>query len=324
MGFEICVESAEVAFDECTEWADQGYRSCDEWQRNCCDWWPCNWFCEIVTWFCNAWVWVSNFVCVAWKSVTLLVCLVWTVVEFVLAPLGVLIELIKSIPVIGRLIDLILNIVTTIVWRLVKLPDLFMSLAGMETGLTVRLCVLVVRFNGSYPLIGGSEITRINIENAFATAQTTWRDAATIHLALDHLTFIQEDAPQEAAIVGCGDDIFPENMGTAGSYYQFMAARLCPLGSVGRVTGLASRINVIIVPQVVNSGGCALGPLNDYLVLPGNNMACLAHEIGHKLALAHHGNAASNNIMFANGCNGTLLEWWQRAWARNSKYASQI
>jgi hypothetical protein len=246
------------------------------------------------------------------------------VVETVLAPLGVLIELVKSIPIIGRLIDFILNIVTTVIWRLIKLPDLFMSLVGIEPVLTVRLCVLVIRFQGV------AATTQVAIDNAIQQARATLMDAANIYLVLDHVSFIPEDAPQEAAIVGCGGDIFPENFGLAGSYYQFSAARGCPLGSLGRVIGLSSRIVVAIVPQVVNSGGCALGPVNDYLVLPGNNLNCLAHEIGHKLGLGHEG--ANNptipnnltNLMVATTCRGTLLEWWQRAWARNSKYASHI
>lgn len=322
MSFRICVESANVSYNECAEWADQGYRECDNWRRECCDWWPCNWFCEIVSWFCTAWVWVSNIVCVAWKTVTLVVCLVWSVVEFLLAPLAALIELIKAIPGVGRLVDMIWNIVTTVVWRVIRIPDNIMSFVGVEPVLTVRLCVLVLRFGGAYPTRGGREITREDIQSAVAAADKVWLDAANIHVVLDHIAYVAEDAPQEAAFPGCGDDILAEHFGLAGSYYQLTAARACPLGSVGRLTGVASRIIVVVVERVTNSGGCALGPLNDYLVLPGGNLVCLAHELGHKFGLAHHG--PPTNIMAATSCAGTDLEWWQRAWVRSSKYASHV
>lgn len=326
MGFRVCVESATVSYRQCDEYADRGYRECDAWRSECCDWWPCNWFCEIVSWFCTAWVWVSRVVCAAWSTITMVVCLVWSVIEFVLAPLGVLIELIRSIPIVGRLIDLILNLVTSIVWRLVRLPEMFGALTGTEPTLTVRLCVLVLRSGGSYPaspVDPSRAISREDVAAAVADAAVTWVAAANIHVALEHVAFVPEDAPQEAAFPGCGDAIAEESFGLAGSYYQLSAARFCPLGSLGRATAFNSWMIAVLVHGIGTPGriGCAFGPLNDYFVLLGSNLDCLAHELGHKLALAHEGDRT--NLMNP-VCGGTRLEWWQRLWARNSKYASHF
>ena len=77
-GYQTCTKYEDRGYQACSEYEDRGYNSCAEWKKNCCDWWPCSWACEIISWFCVAWVWVSNLVCVAWVWVSNLVCVAWT------------------------------------------------------------------------------------------------------------------------------------------------------------------------------------------------------------------------------------------------------
>lgn len=332
MGHKICVESAETSYDQCSEYADRGYEECDNWRSECCDWWPCSWFCEIVSWFCTSWIWISNVVCVLWETITLVVCLVWATIEIIVAPLSAIIELIKSIPIIGRAIDLILNIVMTIIWRLVRLPEALASFTNTEATLTVRLCAMVLRRNNAFPaspVDPSREISREDIEAMAQTADQVWLGAANIHVALSRVEFLSDDAPQEASTPNCGTGggSFADQFGIAGSYFQFAAAtKCCATGGLSRAIGFNSTILVIFVHDLSgNCRGTALGPLNDYLLIaPNAGDLTLAHELGHKLALAHHGDRTNLMTGMGTRAGSTTLEWWQRIWARGSKYASHF
>jgi len=76
-GYNACSRYEDQGYNSCSRYEDQGYNSCREWRKNCCDWWPCSWVCEVFSWFCFAWVWVSHIVCVAWVWVSHVVCVAW-------------------------------------------------------------------------------------------------------------------------------------------------------------------------------------------------------------------------------------------------------
>jgi hypothetical protein len=76
-GYSACRQYEDRGYSACQRYEDRGYNSCREWRRNCCDWWPCSWACEIISWVCFAWVWISNLVCVAWVWISNLVCTAW-------------------------------------------------------------------------------------------------------------------------------------------------------------------------------------------------------------------------------------------------------
>ena len=76
-GYNSCSRYEDNGYNSCSRYEDRGYNSCAEWKKNCCDWWPCSWACEIISWFCVAWVWISNIVCVAWVWVSNIVCVAW-------------------------------------------------------------------------------------------------------------------------------------------------------------------------------------------------------------------------------------------------------
>jgi hypothetical protein len=76
-GYNSCGRYEDQGYNTCSRYEDRGYNSCREWRKNCCDWWPCSWVCEVFSWVCFAWVWITNLVCVAWVWVTHLVCVLW-------------------------------------------------------------------------------------------------------------------------------------------------------------------------------------------------------------------------------------------------------
>jgi hypothetical protein len=314
---KVCVDWAEESYQECAEWQDQGYNSCDQWDANCCDWWPCSWACKIITWVCIAWVWVSNVVCVLWTTITTLVCIAWEIVVTVLAAVGIIIELILSIPIIGRLLDEILNIVTAIIWRVVSIPDSILTVIGITPLKKIRLCIIILRDEDGVPTA-----TEAGLQPAISAAQDIFRDQANVEVIVDQIVTVDSPAPTFALDVNCNLGAWGEDLWLTGSYFDAITAVVCPRGAIGRITGFTNQIVVFCVRQIPGStAGCALGPATDYLTIEGSLPVCLAHEMAHKTGLWH----CCTGVNLANGtCGGTQMEWWQRVIVRNSEFVTYL
>ena len=314
---KVCTEWASESYQECTQTADQGYNSCANWDSNCCTWWPCSWGCKLLTWLCVAWTWVSNVVCVVWTTITTLVCILWTIIEIILIPIAVLIELILSIPIIGRLIDQILNLLQEIFWRVVGLGDALLGLIGIRPLKKLVYCIVILKDES-----GNDVSDQATLQPFIDEAERVFRDEANIHLILEGVHSVAGPSPTYALDVGCNTDAWLEDLWLPGTYFNATGALYCPLGATSRITGLGHQLVVFCVRQIPGStAGCALGPLNDYLTIEGRTPLCLAHEIGHKVGLWH----CCDGSNLANGtCGGTQLDWWQRLIARDSKFVSYI
>lgn len=325
--FEECAEYADQGYETCDRWEDQGYSSCSQWDERCCTWWPCSWGCKLITavcvatvWVtnmvCVAWIWVSNVVCIAWNVVTTVVCAVWGVIQLALLPIALLWELIESIPVVGRIIDMIANLIQTIHWRLSGLAGIILDVVGIRPLKKLDLCIIILRNDA------GPVATPASLAPAIASATQILRDEANIHMHVSGIHTVDGVSPDYVLNVGCNLDAVGEDLTLAGSWFSLMAARYCTFGAASRVFGYRKQLIAFCVDDIPGgTAGCALGPLNDYLTIEGGNPVCLAHEIGHKLGLWH----CCPGTNLANGiCGGTQMDWWQVAIARNAKYVSYI
>lgn len=310
---KVCTEHVVEAYEECTQWADHGYSACAQWGRKCCTWWPCSWACKLVSWVCMFAVWIANVVCVAWETIKTVYCIAWLIVQVVLAAVGLLLELILSIPIIGRLIKQVLNLITEAIWRAVGWIDTVLGAIGITPLKKLRVCIVILS-DEKGPL---SDVATLKPHIDEATR--IFRDAANIHLIVDDIHTVH-GSPAYALDVACNGAAWTGDLGLPGSYFQWTSLNQCPLGSVSRLVGYGSQITVFCVRSIPGStAGCALGPVTDYLTIEGRNPRCLAHELGHKCGLLHC--CSSSNL--ANGtCGGTQLSWLQRAWVRGSKYVT--
>ena len=317
MSIRVCTEWAEESYQECSRWEDQGYNACDSWDDQCCDWWPCSWGCKLISWICVAWVWISNVVCVAWATITTLACVAWEVISVLVIPLTWLLEIILAIPIIGRLIDEIINIATTIYWRVIGIIEAIGTLIGIRPLKKVRVCIIILRDENGNPVT-----TEANLQPDITAAQTIFRNAANLQVIVDGIHTVEGACPTFALDVNCNVAAWGEDLWVTGSYFDALSAWYCPTGGLGRLTGYANPIIVFCVRSIPGgTAGCALGPLTDYLTIEGGNPVCLAHEMGHKLGLWHC--CPATNL--ANGiCGGTTLDWWQVVIVRNSEFTSYI
>lgn len=317
MSLRTCVEWATESFSECNEWEDQGSNACDDWDDQCCTWWPCSWACEVVTWVCVAWVWVTNLVCIGWTLITTTTCIAWEIVSVIMTPIAWITEWILAIPIIGRILDEIRDAITSLLQRLLKLPDLLLGLIGVRPLKRVRLCVIILRDEAGIPTA-----TPASIQPAIDEAVAILRAQSNIAVIVEGVVTVDGPSPTDALDVGCNLQAWGEDLWLAGSYFQAMGALHFPTGAFGRLTGNANPIMAFCVRTIDGGGpgtiGCALWP-NDYLTIEGGSPQCLAHEMGHKMGLTHC--CAGTNL--ANGvCGGTQLAWWQTLIVRNSEYCT--
>ncbi|KAA0909773.1 hypothetical protein FLO80_20010 [Aquicoccus porphyridii] len=326
--FQECAEYEDQGYEACDRWEDQGYEACDDWDDRCCDWWPCSWGCKLISWVCVgwvwvsnmvcvAWVWVSNLVCVAWTVITTTVCLVWALVEIILLPIAWLVELVQSIPVIGRIIDMLGNLIVTIVKRIIDLPTAVLDLIGIRPLKRMELCVIILRDEEGNPVSDQPTLQPFLDETV-----ATFRREANVHVHVSGIHTVAAPSPTYALDVNCDGAAVLEDLWLTGSYFQRAALFNCSLGSTSRIGPVRPQIVVFAVRDIPGTtAGCALGPLTDYLTVEGRNPVCIPHEVGHKVGLWH----CCDGTNLANPtCGGIRLRSWQVAIARNSKYISWI
>jgi hypothetical protein len=280
-----CLEWGEERHQECSDWKDEGESTCSDWDRDCCDWWPCSWGCQIISWLCVAWVWVSNWVCVGWTWVTTFFCLVWdvittvvnavivtveSIVGWVLDAIAFVVELIFEIPYLGRLIKWIWNLVTFVVWSIVSLVDTLLGLLGIRPEKKLRICTIILRDERGNPVAATPYAVDL-LQNAvdILRREANIRLVRLAPFAYDSgfaddgrvtADWIQVDdanGDSDTLDVPCDADGFGADLGVTGSKLDFKASTKCFFGNFRRVIGYGAPITGFVIRSVPDdSGGC--------------------------------------------------------------------
>jgi hypothetical protein len=296
---QICEE-----FHEWVEsWVEKEVQKCK--QKKCKKWCLCcnKWFCWIEIVLVKVGQWVARVIC--------------EVVNVALDVLGGILGLIFAIPILGRLLRQIWNVVLDLFWRIVGLVGVVLDWLGVDWEKKYRICIIILSKQGK-PLTSEAALTP-----TIQSAQAIWKSAANVKLIVEAVhEVITTQERERNLVVQCDFGAWTDDLFLTGSNCELYGNTYCFDGAGRRLIGWASPVVVIMVEDVVGKRGCSLGPFADYVTIEAASPGCLAHELGHAVyPWSHHSDPA--NLMHSS-CNGTELRGWQRILMRNSRHITYL
>jgi hypothetical protein len=272
---------------------------------------PRRWLCWLVTTFVKVVRWV-----VVWvgKWVTYIFC---EVVSFVVNFLAVVVGLILSIPIIGRLVGLLWRGLVDLFWRIVNLPDVIAGIFGLYLPKKLRVCIIILSDEKRNPLA-----TAASLQPDIDKAKRIYKDTCNVNFIVSEIHTLENPAPKGNLDPNCDAGALGDDLWVDGTYFENNANVQCFDSAFVRLIGFASPVIVFIVRNVQGDNkGCSLGPFSDYVTVEGADPICLAHEVSHACGLWHSGGETNlaNHI-----CGGTKLKGWQVAIVRSSRHVTFI
>ena len=204
--------------------------------------------------------------------------------------------------------------------RVIGLPDLLASLAGLRPSKRLRLQVILLRDEEGEPVAPLAEVEAALAE----TARVLELAARTQLVPTGDSLVVTADGPAPAARrdAPCtSQGLWRTDLGPAGGFFRGLRIR----GGL-RFIGRGAPLTVFVVRDVVGKCGCSLGPLGDYVTvdaegLGGRTRRILAHELGHSCGLRHKPD--ERNLMRPKG-PGEELTVWQTAVFRSSRHVTYL
>jgi hypothetical protein len=355
-----CSQTADEGYNECSQSADEGYSSCDSWGpfSFVCDGWT--WISNIV---CVAWTWVSNVVCVAWNVVTTFVCVLWDTVvavasavlvtiESILSPIlnaiGLVIQFVFAIPILGRVLSWIWNVVTAIVSAVAGLVDAIAWIIGIRPEKKLALVVFNQLDEQGRPVA-----TEADMLAAINRMIQVYRDEANVRVIPVRLFYYRTAASDDQTAsdqyivnisqlgtpqrldVSCGGSNAASDLGFEGADFQNILTLSGFWTNWRRTIGYGAPICAFSVRSFSGSSdGCSNGPLDDYVLInftgsaldsalpagavPGKS-TILPHESGHACNLWH---VDPQNLMQPSDPRATNLGTMQIVLLRASRHVT--
>lgn len=219
----------------------------------------------------------------------------------------------------GLLVQLF-NLLKEIANRVLKFPELLLTLAGLRFSKRLRLRVVVLRDERGLPLVSNEEA-----QPAFDEARRIFARMAgvTVEAAEWRVVTAPHGAPKAALDVHCTDGAlrgaWRDDVGQAGAFFRGLMAKT----TAGTLTGYGAPVTVFIVRSITTHNGCSLGAAADYVTLEAgmlkNARRLLAHEVAHACGLWH--SKRPGNLMIPRG-PGEELTTWQAAVLRTSRHVT--
>lgn len=241
-------------------------------------------------------------------------------------------DMLLSLPILGRLIKWVWNILITAGHFLVGVVEFGLMKLGFMPEKKLQVGFVILRDEKSQPLTNAEalipaiqEAIDIFYEQAkvrvIPIGPTSYEVDETGSAIPDESWVKINPKPGTAAMldVHCNVTAMGEDLWLTGMRYQFMHAQEFFQNSLRRLTGYGAPVTTIIVRKIHQHSGCSLGMLADYITLAYNAPACLAHELGHACNLLHRKD--QSNLMFPN-CKSRELTTWQIAVVRASRHVT--
>lgn len=246
------------------------------------------------------------------------------------------IALVFTIPLVGRILKWVWSLMLSLVSLVFGILDALLWLIGIRLEKKLPVGVIILRDEAGSPLMQPVDIPA-GIEQASNTFlqqakvrlvpvwdnQGVWESGDNIFQSSGHWARINPEAGVSSILsVGCNQTALTEDLGKAGSEFEFLMTSLNQKGNLRRVTGIGAPIIVFIVAEMKGFLGCSLGPLSDYVTIKQAHVDCIAHELGHACNLPHSNTA--DNLMFGRGCTNHKLTRWQILMLRASRHVSYL
>jgi hypothetical protein len=209
------------------------------------------------------------------------------------------------------------NVLKEAVNRVIAVPEIAGTLAGVRRPKTLRLRVVILRDERGRPVATEEEVAPSLEEAKRVLLQAR---VALVPAAEPWVETRAETAPPAALDSPCASGFWRADFGPGGAYFRRCAARTLR----GTLTGSAAPLTVFVIRDVVGRAGCSLGPLVDYVTIDagallGATKRVLVHELAHACGLPH--SRVPGNLMLSRRMGGRLKAW-QVAVLRSSRHVS--
>ncbi len=378
---DTCLQNRDDGYEDCNKFADEGSSACSAYSERTCHWyspWNCiaGWFCQAFYWVanvvCKGTIWIVNIVCILWKYITKIVCIVVDVVttifnalaalvDAVLSILGsaiaFIIDIVTSIPVIGRGLEWGLNIFKTAINFVASLPDAILGLLGIMPEKKLKLLVIIQNNSDREPVVKNMNVVYRDIQyliNSFREQMNirvlptnifVYKSAfSEDNFSLQDFVKIDDSVSSNRTLDVCCDACaMGDDLTSIGSSFNLLMARLGFSTNARRLLGYGAPIIAFAVRSYTDGkAGCSIGPLSDYVTVQfneqQNGMAIanndltsdklldavtdLAHEVGHCCSLPHFSN--SNNLMNPSPNRTGRLTTLQKILFRSSRHVTYL
>lgn len=262
-----------------------------------------------------------------------------TTTEQLLLPLnlaGAVVDLVFSVPVIGRVLKWIWNSALTLLHILVGLIELVMWQACVRPQKKIRVGFLILTKEDGERLAQPADLPPAisYIQKAYKAANIEVIPAFPPPKRLsesgeedDRLQWMREISAADSARVrkvGCNLQAMMQDLGLPGSSYQFHTLRESFHSTFRRISGYGAPVMIFVVEDLAGFGGCSLGWLSDYVTVKTGSLKTSAHELGHACNLLHH--TDEHNLMHSSSVrfDSVTLKTWQIALIRASRHVTLI
>ena len=216
-----------------------------------------------------------------------------------------------AVPFAGGVLGVLFNWVREIAWRVLRLPALLADLAGLETGKTLRLRIIVLTAGRSRNLIAAPVMTEAAALAAITAASATLRDRFGIDAVVIDVSTAPLLSPSSTHRPRQGGAALVADCGWAGAYYQFAMIVAGIRGSLRRLIGYGAPVTVFVARHASGSElpvGAVMA--RDYVVLTEDRLAALPQAIAQAGGVPAKDNGAAP------------LGRFPRAWLRNSRFCT--
>lgn len=264
------------------------------------------------------------------KWVAYVVCKVVSVLFFII---GFTLELLKSIPFFGSIINLLHQIITFAVNLVASIIPVILDLLGVNMKKYLRITIIIQRNEKKNP-IASFETLQAWVEESEKIFKQ-----ANVEVYVDWRTMNNSSPNENLRITIFSDKIQDvgkvvlDNVRLWMLRFRRWIALWGVSGSAGRLLGMGATLVCFVVENIevlssesgyTNKNGFSWGPWEDFVIVKATaDASTLAHEIGHSCLLIHEKEDVSN-LMFTPDRKANNLTKNQIFLIRNSKYVSMF